>query len=307
MADSVLAWVDDEPRASGREAAGSGVVGIVGGPTKGNLLLEQGWQRLGLTTRLMSPSTAATTLGKGDIVLVRLDVLGSLDGIEPGLGEAAMLARRGARVLNRPSALFAVHDKLVTYELLAAAGVAHPATVHVTDPDRHPDVPMPCVVKPRLGSWGKDVFRCSTLAELSRTLRSVRDRPWFRRHGALVQELLPTPGVDLRVLVAGGRVVGAARRVAAAGEWRTNVTLGGSLEPVAALPDDAAALSLAAVAVVGADLVGVDVLPTMRGPVVLELNGAADFDERYSLPDEDVYLEAASALRLPTGVTTSGR
>jgi len=248
----------------------------------------------------MLPPAAAATLREGDVALVRLDVLASLDGVEAGLDKVSVLVRGGVRVLNRPSALFAVHDKLVTHELLSAAGVPHPATVHVTDLAGLLNVPMPCVVKPRFGSWGKDVFRCRTRTEWRRTLRSVADRAWFRRHGALVQQLLETDGSDLRVLVAGGRVVGAARRVAAAGEWRTNVTLGGLLEPVAAVPDDAADLSLAAVAVVGADLVCVDVLPTPRGPVVLELNGAADFDARYSLPGEDVYLEAAVALRLPT-------
>jgi len=46
--------------------------------------------------------------------------------------------------------------------------------------------------------------------------------------------------------------------------------------------------------------VGVDLLP-IDGEryVVLELNGAVDFDERYSLDGLDVYAEAARALGLP--------
>ena len=39
------------------------------------------------------------------------------------------------------------------------------------------------------------------------------------------------PGHDLRVFVLGGRVLGAMRRHAPAGEWRTNVSLGGRAEP----------------------------------------------------------------------------
>ena len=46
------------------------------------------------------------------------------------------------------------------------------------------------------------------------------------------------------------------------------------------------------------DFVGVDLLPTPGGYVVLQLNGAADFDERYSLPGRDVYADAARALGL---------
>jgi hypothetical protein len=47
------------------------------------------------------------------------------------------------------------------------------------------------------------------------------------------------------------------------------------------------------------DLVGVDLLPVAGGTfVVLEVNGAVDFDERYSLPGGDVYPDVAAGLQL---------
>ena len=128
-------------------------------------------------------------------------------------------------------------------------------------------------------------------------LADVRSRSWFRRHGALVQELLPLAGFDLRLIVAGGKVVGAAERVARPGEWRTNISLGGRLrsaEPSSA----AAALGVAAAEAIGIDLVGVDLAPTDAGYVVIELNGAVDFDDRYWLEGTDVYKETAEALGL---------
>jgi RimK family alpha-L-glutamate ligase len=273
-------------------------VAIIGGPTKGNLLLEENWRRLGCRV-YVTDADAAERLDADAVVLVRLDVLETLDGIEPGLEEIAHLVRRGFAVLNPPSALVAVHDKLVTHELLRAAGVPHPAALHVTSPwGSDDDVPLPCVVKPRFGSWGRDIARCFTREELRWTLSSVAERSWFKRHGALLQELVPSQGSDLRVLVAGGCAVGVARRVAAPGEWRTNVSLGGVLEPLPELASAAAEAALDAAAAVGIDLACVDLLPTAHGPVVLELNGAADFDARYSLPGQDVYLEAARALRI---------
>jgi glutathione synthase/RimK-type ligase-like ATP-grasp enzyme len=87
----------------------------------------------------------------------------------------------------------------------------------------------PLVLKPRFGSWGRDVIRCRDEHELARALRTIHTRRWFRRHGALAQELLPIGQRDPRLLVAGESVVGAAERTAAEGEWRTNVSLGGSL------------------------------------------------------------------------------
>src|SRR5205814_4316984 len=91
---------------------------------------------------------------------------------------------------------------------------------------------------------------------------------------------------DLRVVVAAGSVVGAARRVAAPGEWRTNVSLGGRSEP-AEPPPLACKLAIAAAGAIGADLVGVDLLPTRSGFVVAELNGAVDFRPWYALELDD--------------------
>ncbi len=98
--------------------------------------------------------------------------------------------------------------------------------------------------------------------------------------------------------MAGGEVVGAAERVAAAGNGRTNVSLGGTLRPADVPP--ARSLAVAAAAAVGADLVGVDLLPIDGDRyLVLELNGAVDFDESYTLDGGDVFVEAALALGFP--------
>lgn len=64
----------------------------------------------------------------------------------------------------------------------------------------------------------------------------------------------------------------------------------------------AVALAVRAVAAIGMDLAGVDLLPLPDGShVVLELNGAVDFDSRYSLRGGDAYLDAAAALGLLPG------
>ena len=145
-----------------------------------------------------------------------------------------------------------------------------------------------------------DVWRCDTIDERDRVLAALSGRRWFRRRGAVVQELIPPVGHDLRVLVSDGRVVGATSRVPVAGEWRTNVSLGAARVPV--VPDAAAcSLAVAATAAIGADLVGVDLLPVGDGHVVLELNGAADFDEAYDLDGRSVFAEAARALGLLPG------
>ena len=86
--------------------------------------------------------------------------------------------------------------------------------------------------------------------------------------------------------------------MAAEGEWRTNVTLGGRLSK-AEVPAGAEKLALAAMVALGIDFAGVDLLPVENGWIVLELNGAVDFDRRYALRGVDPFAAAADALALP--------
>jgi glutathione synthase/RimK-type ligase-like ATP-grasp enzyme len=124
----------------------------------------------------------------------------------------------------------------------------------------------------------------------------LASRPWFRRTGALIQELIRPLGYDLRIVIARGRVVGASRRTARPGEWRTNVALGAS--SVGTVPPPVAmTLALEATRAAGLDLAGVDLLPTGPGGFcVIELNGAVDFGDHYSFAGRNVFVDAMSAL-----------
>lgn len=186
-------------------------------------------------------------------------------------------------MLNHPAALLSTHDKLLTARILHRHDVPHPRTVHVRGRRDPPSFTTPVVVKPRFGSWGSSVHRCDDAETFAETLACVADEGWFRAHGALVQHLVEPQGYDLRILVAAGRVVGAVHRIASPGEWRTNVNLGAVRRPVEEPPNEAAVLALAAARAVGADLVGVDLLPRPGGGwVVIELNGAVEFTSEYA-------------------------
>jgi RimK family alpha-L-glutamate ligase len=298
--------------------------------TETNLALAAAAPR-GVRFCLFSPEQAVAQLGHGDAALGRLDVLPTLDGVEDGLWALGSLAAGGIRTLNRAGALLAAHDKLLTARLLLRAGLPHPRTrllspgfgdyarsesasadsdlAHGTAP--LPELRFPVVVKPRFGSWGTDVVRCADPAALRSHLRELELRPWYRAHGALVQELVPPQGSDLRIVVAGGAIVGAIERVAARGEWRTNVALGAERRPVEP-PSFACMLALEAAAAAGGDLIGVDLLPDGEGGwVVLELNGAVEWTREYSL-DRDPFVAAAwelarVALGCPLGPAGPGK
>lgn len=254
-----------------------------------NELLIGAFHERGVSAEIVRPTKVSGLARRGEIVLARLDVRPTLDGVEDGIWELRRVERMGARVLNPAPSLMACHDKLQTALRLAAAGVPHPHTSHVCSGAPVREIDGRVVVKPRFGSWGKDVFLCESQGELERCLRRLRRKRWFRRQGALVQAYVPSLGFDLRVLVAGGEAVGAVQRIAAPGEWRTNIALGALRLPVTPSPE-ACALAIAAAAAVGGDLVGVDLLPSADGGyVALEVNGAVDFTSEYSIGDEDVF------------------
>ena len=262
--------------------------------TETNLRLVEAAPR-GIEMSIVCPAESLNLLRSGDAALGRLDVLPTVDGIESGTWELARLAAEGVPVLNGLGTLLVTHDKLQTSRILAAAGVPHPRTAHLVGPGAPLPLEPPLVVKPRFGSWGRDVVVCRDRAEAKIELERLADRSWFKRQGALVQELIPPPGRDLRIVVAAGGVIGAIQRIAAFGEWRTNVALGGVRRPVSP-PPAARELALAAAAAAEADLVGVDLLPTPDGGwIVLELNGAVEFTDEYSL-DRNVFAAASEAL-----------
>lgn len=257
-------------------------------------LAARGWA--GARSHLVPPRRALLKLAKGDVALNRLDVSAQLDGVEEGIWGVTQLEAQGVRVLNRPPALLSCHDKLLTARLLRAAGVPHPRTRRLESAESADALRYPVVAKPRFGSWGRDVDLCHNREALARYIERVSVCGWWKV-GGVVQELVPPLGVDLRVIVAGGRVVGAASRTSAPHEWRTNVALGAT--PAGAVPPaDARELALAAARAVGIDFAGVDLLPLGDGWIVLEVNGAVDLRPLYSL-ETDVYSAVLSSLQEP--------
>jgi ribosomal protein S6--L-glutamate ligase len=177
----------------------------------------------------------------------------------------------GALVVNRLEPLLAAQDKFRTSWLLRLAGVSTPRAAVAQTPD-DAEVALAAlgesVVKPVAGSLGDGLER---LVPDAAGRARIRERA--EHEGAVyLQAYVPHPGRDLRVFVVGGRARAAIARHAPAGEWRTNVTRGGTAEPVMIGPALAATAEAAAGAV-GLDYAGVDLVTAPEGVTVLEVNG----------------------------------
>jgi ribosomal protein S6--L-glutamate ligase len=212
-------------------------------------------------------------LAKTDGVLVRMMPPGTLEQVVFRMDALHRLASLGVPVLNPPRAVEAAVDKYLALALLDAAGVAVPETWTGESAagafEAFESLGGDVVVKPLFGSEGRGLVRVSE-RELAR-----RVFPTLERLGAVlyVQRVVRHPGHDLRAFVLGGRIVGAIRRHAPEGDWRTNVAVGGRPE-VCTLDAEGERLAIRAARAVGASMAGIDLVHDLdRGRlVVLEVN-----------------------------------
>jgi RimK family alpha-L-glutamate ligase len=226
-------------------------------------------------TRLADESTLTSeqiSILDADAVLARIIPGGSLEQLIYRVDALHWLENRGVRVVNSPRAIERSVDKFYTTTLLHDAGLLVPETVvceRVEDAMAAVRSMGEVVIKPIFGSLGHGMVRVSDPDVALRVVRALDQI----RSVFYVQRAIDHSGRDLRVFVVGGRVLGAIERRAPAGEWRTNVAIGGSATAVDVSPE-IEQVALRAAAAVGADYAGVDVLPARDGsPYVLEVNG----------------------------------
>ena len=174
-------------------------------------------------------------------------------------------------------ALVRSRDKLRSLQILARAGLGIPKTAFASSPkDKDIDSVIeaiggaPCVVKLLEGTQGIGVI----LAENQKAAKSVIEAFLKLNASILVQEFIKeSKGADIRVFVVDGQIVGAMKRQAKEGEFRSNLHRGGSAT-VIKLSSEERSTSIKAAKKLGLDIAGVDLLQSDRGPLVMEVNSS---------------------------------
>lgn len=213
-----------------------------------------------------------------DVVANRLLLSKSAQPVEE-LGIAQTVSKIKP-MLNQPSATARAAHKVAAAAALAKAGIPIPDSVlalSAAQLNRHRDsFGEEAVYKTAIGTHGGGAWKVSLDDLLTAKVGNRR---------AFLQELIGQSGTeptDLRVYVVDGEVVGAMRRHAPKGDWRTNVSRGGDVEDLTDdLPDDIERVAVEATAVVGLDYAGVDLIEDSDGWYVLEVNPTAGFRGLY--------------------------
>jgi RimK family alpha-L-glutamate ligase len=221
-----------------------------------------------------------------DGAFVRSVSTGTLEQITFRLGILHALRESGVRVWNDARAIERCVDKSTATFLFQKAGLPTPPTrvqeglagavAHARSQAR------PLVVKPLFGSQGNGISRARSADELPQP-EAVGD-VYYMQHYLRAPEAIAFE--DWRVFVSNGRLLAAMARRGKT--WITNVHQGA--EPQAHQPcDEMQRLALAAVAAVGADYAGVDLIRNADGHLmVLEINSNPAWKGLQSVTDVDI-------------------
>lgn len=215
----------------------------------------------------------------------------------------ALLQRSISRALQgevympiNPRAFTLGHDKYMSLLELQRNSVSIPKTYYAATSklalrilEEHVDYPV--IIKLQEGTHGKGVL----VAESLKSAKAILDILSEFKRPFVIQEFVETEGTsDIRVIVAGDRVLASYRRVAASGEFRTNVHAGGRREKHE-LTAEQKELALKSAKAIRASICGVDILNSVR-PSVIEINLSPCFSGLKNVCDCDLPDEIAKVL-----------
>ncbi len=196
----------------------------------------------------------------------------------------------GAFTMGSSIAINRSRDKLRAYQVLARAGVAIPKTVFARETANFADVidmagGTPLIIKVARGTHGNGVV----LAETPKAAKAVMQAFYVEGVNFLVQEFVKeSAGVDIRVLVVGGRVVAGVKRQSLDGDFRSNTHQGGEGVSVKLTDEERKTAVKAAKAMGLSSFCGVDMMRSERGPLVLEVNSSASIKTPELITKRDV-------------------
>ena len=211
-----------------------------------------------------------------DVVLPRLSAATARYGEEV----VAHFEWNDTPVVNRSYAIANARNKFRSLRILAQHGLPVPPSFaagsarHV-DRSVHQTGEYPFIMKPFEGTHGNAILLIDTPASLQSAIGAMCDL----HQDYVIQPFIgESAGNDVRVIVIGGKIVAAMRRTAQAGEFRSNIHRGGQGHPIE-LQSEYIDIALRAAEAMELNIAGVDLLETLTGPMVLEVNPSPGFEE----------------------------
>lgn len=187
----------------------------------------------------------------------------------------------------KPNAFTIGHDKLLTHLALQYNKIPMPDTYIVSSIAAAKkilgQISFPIILKFPHGTQGKGVMFADSYAAASSMLDTVETL----RNPFLIQEFVESDDSDIRTFVIGERVVASMKRKAEFGEKRANIHAGAKGEPIV-LGEYARKIAVRTAKVIGAEICAVDMLETVKGPMVIETNLSPGLQEITKVTKVDI-------------------
>ena len=222
---------------------------------------------------------------EGPSIIYKGQRLEGVDAIIPRIGASVtfygtavvrQFELMGAFSAVTSQAIVRSRDKLRSLQILSKNGLGMPKTAF-TNFSKGGEKQLieqvsgaPVIIKLLEGTQGLGVV----LAETKKAAQSVVEAFHGLKARIIVQEYIKeAKGSDIRAFVVNGKVVGAMKRQGAEGEFRSNLHRGG-VATVIKLSRAEKQAALNAAKALGLDVAGVDMLQSLRGPLILEVNSS---------------------------------
>ncbi|AUC16739.1 alpha-L-glutamate ligase [Tenacibaculum sp. SZ-18] len=220
--------------------------------------------------------------GKREIIYDGENIIDEPDIIIPRIGASA--TRHGAAVVKefemndvfssaRSLGIIRAQNKVRTLQIMNRKGIPIPDTLFSVNPENIKEQiellgGAPVIIKMQEGTQGMGVM----LAESKKSAKSIIDTFYRMNMHILLQEFVKeSNSEDIRVIVAGDKVISAMKRKGLDDDFRSNIHRGGSGSKVQ-LTNQEKTMAIKAANYLGLPIAGVDLIRSKRGPLLIEVN-----------------------------------
>ena len=238
----------------------------------------------GHDVRVVNHTKCSVLLGEGkpQIIYEGKNIINTADVIIPRIGSSVF--RHGAAVVKEfeMNGVFSTatslgiaraQNKVRTLQIMNRKNVSIPKTVFSINPDNiEEQIEMlggaPVIIKLQEGTQGLGVI----LADSKKSAKSIIDTFYNMDASILLQEFVEeSNGEDLRIIVAGNRVVAAMKRIGVKDDFRSNIHRGGTAEPIN-LTSREIKMAIRAARFLSLPICGVDLIRSKKGALLIEVN-----------------------------------
>ncbi len=208
---------------------------------------------------------------------------------------AQSFERQGYKVFNSSKSIYSCDNKAETYKILSENKLPIPKTYILPLLFNYKksyienfiekiinEISLPLVAKKWYGSEGQQVYLVQTEKELFDLIKAEHGKELlFQRY------YCECFGSDIRINLVGGKIVASMKRTSTNGDFRSNLSNGGTAKNYEPTKEEKA-LAIKASKALGCDFCGVDILQTDDGPVICEVNTNAHLKNIYEITNINV-------------------